>query len=70
MAWDFESAVLFCKLVEPIANKCGAHVALTGRCFYSEGLRKDLDIMFYRHKCKEPVNVKRLFRFLKRKTYT
>ena len=60
MSWDQEAAILFCQLIEPIANQCGAHVALTGGCLYKEGIRKDLDIMFYRHKDNEEINLLKL----------
>ncbi len=40
--------VSICKLIEPIAEQYGWHVALTGGTLYGEGGRKDIDIVFYR----------------------
>lgn len=60
MVWDFEAARMFCYFVEHIANQCGAHVALTGGTLYKDGKRKDLDIMFYRHKVSEPIDMIKL----------
>lgn len=64
--WNRESAILLCELLEPIAEKCGAHVALTGGCLYKEGKRKDVDIMFYRHKCNVPINLKKLEKLMRK----
>ncbi len=60
MDWDFEAGKLFCTFIEVIANQCGAHVALTGGVLYKDGPRKDLDIMFYRHKVSEPIDLIKL----------
>lgn len=46
--WDPDLAVELCRLIEGIAPKYGAHVALTGGCLYKDGPRKDCDILFYR----------------------
>jgi formylmethanofuran dehydrogenase subunit E len=46
--WDPDFAVELCRLIEGIAPKYGAHVALTGGCLYKDGPRKDCDILFYR----------------------
>lgn len=48
-AWDTGSAIDFCILLEQIAPTYGAHVALTGGLLYREGMRKDCDIVLYRH---------------------
>lgn len=46
--WLLEDALFLCRKLEEIAPRFGAHVALTGGCLYKDGLRKDVDIMFYR----------------------
>jgi hypothetical protein len=38
-----------CRFIEPIALVYNAHVGLTGGCLYKDGLRKDMDIVFYPH---------------------
>ena len=46
--WELKDAVELCIQLETIAPFYGCHVALTGGCLYKPGLRKDVDIMFYR----------------------
>jgi len=46
--YDLSVGAAVCTLIEPIAEKHGYHVALTGGCLYGEGGRKDIDIVFYR----------------------
>lgn len=41
--------VSVCKLLEPIAARCGFHVALTGGTLYKQGARKDIDVILYTH---------------------
>ena len=48
LPWALDEAVALCGLIETIAPAYGCHVALTGGTLYKEGLRKDVDIMFYR----------------------
>jgi hypothetical protein len=48
--WTHNEAVELCKLIEPIAQQYGAHVALSGGLLYKEGERKDCDLVFYRHR--------------------
>src|SRR5262245_6147372 len=47
--WEPYMAQVLCTLIEPIAEKYGAHVALTGGPLYKEGPRKDADILIYPH---------------------
>jgi hypothetical protein len=47
LLWTQEEAINFCMLLESFAPSCGCHIALTGGCLYSEGARKDLDIIIY-----------------------
>lgn len=46
--WTQDAAVYFAIALEDIAPDYGAHVALTGGCLYKQGIRKDVDILFYR----------------------
>lgn len=46
--WTLENARELIIQIEAFAPAYGAHVALTGGVLYKEGVRKDLDIMFYR----------------------
>lgn len=43
-------AIKVARLVEPVAVRFGAHVALTGGCLYKDGARKDIDLFFYGHR--------------------
>lgn len=40
-------AIEFARRCEQIAPRYGFHTALTGGCLYKDGMRKDLDILFY-----------------------
>lgn len=46
--WTQEQAVDLCRKIEVIAPRYGCHVALTGGTLYHYGERKDADILFYR----------------------
>lgn len=46
--WSLSEALNVVKRVEEVVSPLKAHVALTGGLLYKEGLRKDLDLMFYR----------------------
>lgn len=48
MSWTQNEAVQLCRLIEGISPEFGAHVALTGGTLYKKGVRKDMDILFYR----------------------
>lgn len=45
--WTIKEAVELATLVENIAPRFGAHVALTGGLLYKSGPRKDCDLLFY-----------------------
>ena len=45
---DLNFAIEACTLIESFAPNRGCHVALTGGCLYKGGVRKDIDILFYR----------------------
>ena len=54
MTWNLTKAVELCKIVEGICPEYGCHVALTGGSLYKDGERKDCDILFYRiRQCEE-----------------
>ncbi len=46
--WDQASAIELCVMLELICPKFGCHVALTGGLLYKSGPRKDCDILLYR----------------------
>lgn len=48
MVWCFHSARPLIQKIESMAPLHGAHVALTGGVLYKDGVRKDLDLLFYR----------------------
>lgn len=58
--WSQEAAVGLCRMIEDIAPQYGAHAALTGGCLYKEGPRKDLDILFYRIRQVDAIDVQGL----------
>lgn len=62
--WDQEMAIEFAARVEDIAPAFGAHVALTGGCLYKEGYRKDADILFYRIRQVEKIDIEGLLKAL------
>lgn len=47
-SWTQEEAIALCKLVEHLCVPSGCHVALTGGLLYKNGPRKDCDLLFYR----------------------
>lgn len=63
--WTTEEAIDFCRKLEAIAPEYGCHVALTGGCLYKDGPRKDLDILFYRIRQVDEIDLKCLFAALK-----
>jgi len=59
--WKQSEAIELCKIIELIAPKFGCHVALTGGLLYKEGERKDCDILFYRIRQVEKIDMDGLF---------
>lgn len=55
--WTQAMAVELCRRIEAIAPKYGCHVALTGGTLYHFGERKDADILFYRIRQVEYIDV-------------
>lgn len=64
MGWSHHEALKICQRIEPIAEKYGAHVALTGGCLYKAGERKDVDILFYRIRQEDTIRAMEMFREL------
>ena len=60
MSWTLQSAATLCRIVESIAPAYGCHVALTGGTLYKDGERKDCDILFYRIRQKETIDIQGL----------
>jgi hypothetical protein len=65
MNWTQEQAIELAKVVESVAPKHGAHVALTGGCLYGVGARKDCDLLFYRIRQVEQIDMEALWESLK-----
>jgi len=55
--WSHEDAVILCRRVEAICPPFGCHVALTGGSLYKDGRRKDCDILFYRIRQIEKIDI-------------
>ena len=58
--WTQAEAIELCRQIEAIAPDYGAHVALTGGLLYKDGARKDADILFYRIRQVEAIDVEGL----------
>ena len=63
--WTLHQAVELCTKVEQICPAYGCHVALTGGCLYKSGPRKDADLLFYRIRQADRVDVIGLIAALK-----
>lgn len=55
--WTREQVFELCRKIEAIAPTYGAHVALTGGLLYKDGERKDADILFYRIRQVDEIDV-------------
>jgi len=55
--WTHEQAVMLCRIIEAVCTKYDCHVALTGGTLYKDGERKDCDVLFYRVRQAESINV-------------
>ena len=49
---DLPAAIAFCRQAEAVVAPLGWHVGLSGGCLYKDGLRKDADVILYRHNVK------------------
>ena len=52
-----QEAIELATLVESIAPRHGCHVALTGGCLYKAGDRKDCDLIIYRIRQVEEIDI-------------
>ena len=59
--WERHEAVDLCRALYAISEEYGCFPALTGGLLYKAGPRKDCDILFYRHRQCEKINVAGLF---------
>lgn len=64
MNWTQAEAIELCKKVEAICPTFGCHVALTGGLLYKQEPRKDCDLLFYRIRQAETINIEELWRAL------
>jgi hypothetical protein len=64
--WTQQQAIALCREIEAVAPEFGCHVALTGGCLYKDGDRKDLDLLFYRIRNVESIDVVGLFTALEK----
>lgn len=55
--WTQEQAIELCRKVEEICPEFGCHVALTGGCLYKSTPRKDCDLMFYRIRERDAIDI-------------
>lgn len=62
--WTQEEAIALCRRIEDGCPTFGCHVALTGGLLYKDGIRKDLDILFYRIRQVPMINLEGLWQFL------
>lgn len=62
--WTKDDAILLCRKIEEMCPQFGCHVALTGGCLYKDGERKDLDILFYRIRQVDVIDMDGLFKYL------
>ncbi len=62
--WTQSEAVELCRVIESICPPYGCHVALTGGALYKDGPRKDADILFYRVRQVDQIDIPGLFESL------
>ena len=58
--WTQQEGIAFCAMLEAITPKYGCHVGLTGGLLYKEGPRKDCDVILYRIRQAERIQVEQL----------
>jgi len=63
--WTQAEAIELCVKVESICPNFGCHVALTGGLLYKRGPRKDCDLLFYRIRQVEQIDLDGLWKALK-----
>lgn len=59
--WTRQELVELCIAIESVCPRHGCHVAMTGGCLYKVGYRKDADVLFYRIRQAEVIDVDGLF---------
>lgn len=59
--WTKAEAIALCCRIEAVCPAFGCHIALTGGLLYKEGDRKDCDLLFYRIREVETININGLF---------
>lgn len=59
--WSHDEAIALCRRIEEVCPGYGCHVALTGGTLYKDGLRKDVDILFYRIRQSPSIDTDGLF---------
>lgn len=62
--WVQQEAINLATKVESVCALAGCHVALTGGCLYKGGFRKDCDLLFYRIRQTENINLDVLWKLL------
>jgi len=62
--WFLDTALDLIRKIEAVCPKFGCHVALTGGVLYKDGGRKDLDLLFYRIRQEDSIDVAGLFKAL------
>lgn len=65
--WAHQGAVDMCTEIEKLCPYFGCHVALTGGLLYHAGPRKDCDILFYRIRQWDSIDIDGLFENLELK---
>jgi hypothetical protein len=55
--WTQAAAIKLAKRVEEICPPFGCHVGLTGGCLYKQGKRKDCDLVIYRIRQVESIDI-------------
>lgn len=63
--WTQDQAISLINEIAPKTKEAGCHVALTGGCLYKEGERKDVDILFYRIRQVDDIDIEKLESILK-----
>lgn len=59
--WATGEAMGLCRQIEAISPNFGCHVALTGGLLYKDGPRKDCDVLFYRIRQVDAIDIDGLF---------
>lgn len=63
--WSHDDAVEMCRAIEAACPAFGCHVALTGGALYKSGPRKDCDVLFYRIRQVERIDMNGLWAAMK-----